>query len=448
MKMQLFETLRLKFDQPDWSRNPEFGLLDAILELHPELLTIVSDDILKDSKNSVFGRKDMPSVEQIFRSAIYKELKNLDYRELEYSQIDSRICEQFVKIDSLRPYSFQVLQKYISKISADNLQKLLYAINIIAINEGLEDLEKFRQDTTVVETNIHYPTNNSLVWDCIKECHLLLSHLKEEVQGFDYRDYSKSAKKTFFKINNTKTGDKRVDLFKKQLVLLTKCINQISNVIKKKSTCDCNIKVLALFFAFEDLLPILEQVYDMTFRKEIKGESVPNSEKIFSIYERHTDIIIKGSREILFGHKVDFSTGKSNLILTCNVLEGNPADSTLYQKTLDELISVYGVVPRDSATDGGYASKANMEYAQSKGIVNVVFNKIVCSLKNAVSSKNMETRLKKWRSGIEANISNFKRGFDMFRCNWKGEAHFEQKVLWSAIAYNIRVMTGLVLAKL
>jgi IS5 family transposase len=123
------------------------------------------------------------------------------------------------------------------------------------------------------------------------------------------------------------------------------------------------------------------------------------------------------------------------------VLEGNPADSTLYQGTIDKLIESYGKVPRDSATDGGYAAKANVEYAQEKGIVNIVFNKIVGSLKNIVSSKNMETRLKKWRSGIEANISNLVRGFNLKRCNWRGLEHFKSKVLWSVIAYNIRVMT-------
>lgn len=188
-------------------------------------------------------------------------------------------------------------------------------------------------------------------------------------------------------------------------------------------------------------MPLLEQVYDMTYRKEIAGESVPNDQKLFSIYELHTDIIVKGSREIKFGHKVNIGTGKSNLILTCEVLEGNPADSTLYQGTIDKLIDSYGKVPRDSATDGGYAAKANAEYAQEKGIVNIVFNKIVGSLKNIVSSKNMETRLKKWRSGIEANISNLVRGFNLKRCNWKGLEHFKSKVLWSVIAYNIRVMT-------
>ena len=188
-------------------------------------------------------------------------------------------------------------------------------------------------------------------------------------------------------------------------------------------------------------MPLLNQVYSMTYRKEIAGEAVPNNQKLFSIYELHTDIIVKGSREIKFGHKVNIGTGKSNLILTCEVLQGNPADSTLYRDTMDKLVDSYGRVPRDSATDGGYASKANAQYAQEKGIINIVFNKIVGSLKNIVSSKNMETRLKKWRSGIEANISNLVRGYNLKRCNWKGLENFKSKVMWSVIAYNIRVMT-------
>jgi IS5 family transposase len=183
----------------------------------------------------------------------------------------------------------------------------------------------------------------------------------------------------------------------------------------------------------------------MTYRKEIAGESVPNDEKLFSIYELHTDIIIKGGRNIKFGHKINIGAGKSNLILTTEILAGNPADSTLYQATLDKVIAAYGIVPRDSATDGGFASKINAAYAKSKGVVNIVFNKIVGSLKNIVSSKSMETRLKKWRSGIEANISNLLRGFNLTRCNWKGREHFKSKVLWSVIAYNVRVMSAALL---
>ena len=110
---------------------------------------------------------------------------------------------------------------------------------------------------------------------------------------------------------------------------------------------------------------------------------------------------------------------------------------------LEKVSDEYSAIPRDWATDGGYASLDNQGYAKEKGIENIVFNKVVGSLKNQVSSLNMETRLKKWRSGMEAVISNIKRGFQLFWCNWKGWEHFVTKVLWSVIAYNIRVMTAL-----
>ena len=89
----------------------------------------------------------------------------------------------------------------------------------------------------------------------------------------------------------------------------------------------------------ERLLLVMDQVFRMTRQKEIAGAAVPNDEKIFSIYEQHTDIIVKGGRKIKFGHKVNIGTGKSNLILVCEILKGNPADSTLYQQTIDELIN-------------------------------------------------------------------------------------------------------------
>jgi len=439
MGMRQFEDFKIKFEKPNWSRNAELCLIDTILEQHPYLVTLLEEDITRGQRPSIFGRKDTPSVEQIVRAAIYKELKGLDYRELEFHQVDSRICATFVKIDERRPYSFQVYQKYISQIKSDNLQKLIVELNRIAIGEGIEDIEKLRQDSTIVETNIHYPTNNSILWDCIKEAHRLLKHLNEEINGLNYIDYTKQAKKTYFKINNAK-GGKRKDLFNKQLTLYVKTINQVSNVIKKKPTC--SIEAMGWIIQLEEHLKVMRLVYDMIYTKEIKGEKVPNEAKIYSIYERHTDIIVKGSREVKFGHKVDLCSGKSNLVLHCQVLRGNPSDSNLFVPAIDAIVKNYGVVPRDCATDGGYASLANQNHAREKGVTNIVFNKIVGSLQNIASSKNMETRLKKWRSGMEAVISNIKRGYNLARCTWKGWEHFVAKVLWSIIAYNIRVMTA------
>ena len=136
------------------------------------------------------------------------------------------------------------------------------------------------------------------------------------------------------------------------------------------------------------------------------------------------------------------------MILTCEIEEGNPKDGELFPGTIDKLIKSYGKTPVSSVTDGGYASLANQEYAKNKNITNIVFNKITGSLQNICQSKRLETKLKKWRSGIEAVISNLKRGFDLCRCVWKGWEHYRQKVFWSVLAYNFRVMTRAALAQI
>src|SRR5665811_1687592 len=413
--MKIFNELLLKFEKPDWSANPEFCVIDIILESRPDIILMLKSDIIGNERASSFGRQDTPSVEQIVRAAIFKEMRGMDYRELEYAQNDSRICGTFIKLDGREPYSFQMFQKYISRIKPESLHRVLVEINKIAISEGLEDVKSVSQDSTVVKTNIHYPTNNSLVWDCVKTSTRLLAQLKEEIDTFDFIDYTKSAKKTFYEINITRGEAKRIPLFQKQLILFTKVINQI---------------------------------YDVTWRKEIDGEKVLNEDKIFSIYEQHTDIIVKGQREALFGHKINLVAGKSNLVLDCQVLRGNPSDKLLFKPTIDNVIQNYGAIPHNITTDGGYASLANLEYAQKAGIANIVFNKVVGSMQNIVSSFNMETRLRKWRSAMEAIISNIKRGFNIFTCNWKGWIHFQAKVLWSILAYNFRVITGLILSRI
>jgi IS5 family transposase len=446
--MKILNDLRLKLENPSWALDPELALIDTILNENPRLYEIVTPDIMGLNKSSKEGRQDSPTVEQVVRSAIYKELKKLDYRELEYAQEDSRICGAFIKLEGRSPFSFEVFHKYISKIRGESLRALMVEINRIMMREeGIEDGKSLRTDSTVVETDIHYPTDNSLIWDCIKTSHRLLKKLEEAGEIRKVRNYQKQGKKNEFKINNMKKKEKRAELFKRQLKLFRCSINQVSKVVGGVIK-GVDLGVLSIVAELKGLLPKMEKVYDISYRHEVLGESVPNREKIFSIYEGHTDIIVKGSREVAFGHKVNLTTGRSNLILDCEIMEGNPKDSNLYEGVLERVGSEYGIRPRDMVSDGAYASLRNQEKAKEYGIVNIVFNKIVGSLKNVVQSVHMETRLKKWRSGMEAVISNVKRGFNLFRCDWKGREHFDAKVLWSVIAYNIRVMTGFILGKL
>jgi len=446
--MKILNDLRLKLDNPKWALDPEFALIDTILNENPKLYEMVVPDLMELNKSSPNGRQDSPTVEQVVRAALYKEMKKLDYRELEYAQEDSRMCGVFIKLEERSPFSFEVFHKYISRIRGETLQALMVEINRIMMGEeGMEDGRSLRADSTAVETNIHYPTDNTLIWDCMKTSHRLLKKLEEMGKIGKVRNYQKQGKKNEFKINNTKDKKKREELFKKQLKLFRMSIKQVKKVVEEKGMGE-DIGELSIMVELKGLLPKMEQVYDMSYRHDLLGESVPNSEKIFSIYEEHTDILVKGARDVSFGHKVNLVTGRSNLILDCEIVEGNPKDSTLFEGVLKRVTDNYGIKPRDVATDGGYASLKNQEKAKEYGIVNIVFNKIVGSLKNVATSVHMETRLKKWRSGMEAVISNLKRGFDLFRCEWKGRDHFDAKVLWSVIAYNIRVMTCFMLKKL
>lgn len=448
--MKLLNDLKLQFEKELWALSPELAVMDTILNQQPEIYEMVKNDITMGEEGSSFGRQDKPTVEQIVRAAIYKEMKSLTYRELEYAQHDSRMCSIFIKLDDRKPFSFKAYQKYISRISGESLNNVMIAINKIAIGEGLEDGKSIRTDSTVVETNIHYPTNNSLVWDCIKTIDRLLKKLKDSGVQIKPRSYRKQAKKNHYKINNTKKKEEREEEFKKQLKLLRSSINQAERAFTAMlpKTIAGWIEAQAVIKELRELLPKAEKVYDITWRHEILGESVPNKEKIFSIFEDHTDIVVKGGREVEFGHKVNLAGGRSNLILDCRILDGNPADASIYGDVIDRIHENYRIIPRNIVTDGGYASTANARIAQEKGIINIVFNKIKGSLKNIVRSKNMETRLKKWRSGIEAVISNLKRGYELFRCEWKTRARFDAKVYWNVIVYNIRVMTGALLAKM
>jgi transposase, IS5 family len=447
MKLKVFEPYRINFEEPTWARFPELALIDKILEEHPEIIKAVDADIQIGKKYSKFGRKDSPSVEQLLRVALYKELRGCTYRELEVQMDDSRVFENFTKIPPNSNYSFQVFQKYISRISEDSLKSILQTIIKIAIDAGMEDLERLRIDSTVIETNIHYPTNNSIMWDCIRVAQRELEKLAKIESGLKVINYTKGAKKTYTQINTLRgvSAEKKVELFRKQLKVFTKCINQVKKILKKKVV---SIDGMIIHSYLHELLDLMEGVYSMVERWEIHKIKVPNDEKIFSIFERHTDIIVKGQRKVEFGHKVNLATGKSNLVVYCEILNGNPADSTLYEDPIDYVKNQYDVIPQSTAADGAYASLSNIAYSAKQGVKNIVFNKTVGSLESIATSKRMRTILKKWRSGIESVISNLKRGFNIRRCNWKGETRFRAKVLWSVLAYNITRMAEWVIKPL
>ena len=176
----------------------------------------------------------------------------------------------------------------------------------------------------------------------------------------------------------------------------------------------------------------------------LNGEQVPAADKLVSLFEPHTDIIVKGSRDVQYGHKLNLSTGKTGMILDLVIEDGNPADADRFQPMLDRHIEHYGKAPRQSAADGGYASTANLAYAKAKGVEDAAFHKKRgLNIEDMVKSRWVYRKLRNFRAGIEANISCLKRAYGLGRCTWKGLDHFKAYVWSSAVAYNLALFARL-----
>jgi len=435
--MKLYNELKLRFDSPIWGLHPELALFDVLLEKNPDFVKIVSKDILSGLKVSPFGRKDSPTVEQILRAAIYKEIKGLTYRELEVDMYDSRICSMFLRLEDNQGYSYSVLQKYISKIKESSIKSITVSINNIAIQEGIEKVDKVSSDCTNIETNVHYPTNNSLVFDCIETATRLLKRIKKDKKDDNDRldEQRKAAKKLNFEINNTKK-ENLPSLFDPYLSVLKGLIFESWKAFRDDSLKGKGKTELSAF------LPLMIKVYRNAEKLQIQGKKVANADKVFSVFQTHTDILVKGLREVEFGHKVLITRGSSNIILDHKVFEGNPSDKGMLLPSIENIKANYNRTPLSTSNDGGFCSQANLEGCKKLGLTNIVFTKVTKSLQNIVSSPELEKILKKWRGTTEAVISNLKRGFDLQRVIWEGFDKFCSKVAWSVLGYNLRVMTN------
>ena len=183
-----------------------------------------------------------------------------------------------------------------------------------------------------------------------------------------------------------------------------------------------------------------DRVVDQTHRRLVRGERVPSGDKLVSIFEGHTDVVIKEALQIEYGRKLCLAAGASGIVTDCIVLAGNPNDATLVPRMLDRHIEIFGAAPRQIAMDGGFTSKDNVREAKERGVVDVCFSKRRgMSIEDMARSRSTYRRLRRFRAGVEGIISFLKRSFGLGRCTWRGLAYVQLSVL----AHNLLVRARL-----
>lgn len=436
-------------------KNPgpkELEQMSIILEANPEILNLAFADLTKGRRTDT-GRDGM-TAEQVLRCAILKQLRELTYDDLEYYLADSVSFRAFVKFKLGQYPSKSALQSNIKSLSEDSWIAIHHFIVAYANDEKLEKGRKIRLDSTVVESDIHSPSDSTLLWDGVRVITRWLFEGKEFSPKplYVFSDHRRVVKKRLFKIQNTKKKSTRDAAYKDMLLYASKVCGYTEPAAEELFSYEGD-DVLDMFRArnlaekLTRAVNLLKKVIDQTERRVIKNEKVPASEKVVSFFETHTDIIVKGNRKTEYGHKIFLTGGPSNLIIDCLIERGNPADSDRFQQLLDRQKNYYGRFPRQTSADGGFASKKNLDYAKEHQVKDAVFSKKRgMSVMDMAKSNWVYRKLKNFRAGIEANISTLKRAYGLSRCSWSGWQGFKQYVWSNIVSYNLLVLARLKMA--
>lgn len=420
----------------------ELGLISKILDNHVEILDWVENDIQPNSLKDSSGRNAM-SIESVFRCAILKDHRKLSYEGLAFALLDSISCGAFARLPLTFVPKKSTLHAVISQIKDTTWEYFNKLLLGDAKDKKIEKGDMLRIDSTATETNIHTPTDSNLLWDSVRVIARLLKEAQEMGAIFEYRNHERVAKKRARAIRYTRGADKQHDLYV-DLIHYTRRSLEYLEEAKLGMSIASVAGDMSWFAEVLHYTPLIQNVISQTERRIVNGESVPASEKIFSIFEEHTDIIIKAKREKVFGHKLNLSTGRSGMVLDIVIESGNPADSDRFIPMLDRHIANYGIVPKQVAADGGYASCDNLSDAKERGVKDTAFHKKRgLAVQDMVKSDWVYRKLRNFRAGIEASVSYLKRCFGLSRCNWSGLEHFKSYIWSSVVTHNLVLMARL-----
>jgi IS5 family transposase len=419
--------------------------MSQILDANPIIYDWVLQDLTRDVMRTDTGAEGM-SAEQVLRAAIIKQMETYSYEDLAFHLLDSVCYRGFCRI-GIADKGFQksALCNNIKAISSETWESINRILVAYGQDKEIEKGKEARTDCTVVSSNIHDPTDSRLLWDSVRVLTRMLGRINERLDDLHipFSDHTKRAKRRMLGVMNAKNKKARKKPYMDLLKVTHRTVNYARKAVSMLESFPFKYSSLtetaqSMAEELKEIIHLTHRVIEQTTRRVIHGESVPASEKVVSIFEPHTDIIVKDRRDTFYGHKICLTGGPSNLITDCLILDGNPADTELTGHMLDRHKEIYGHYPLKVALDGGFASKANLKSAKGKGIKDVCFAK-----KRGLEEQEMcrsswvYKRLRRFRAGIESSISWLKRCFGLDRCTWKSLQSFHSYVWASVVSANL-----------
>jgi IS5 family transposase len=429
-------------------------LLDPVDRLldDPELLAFVRQCLTQRSPQSTRTGRPSMAPDRLLRCCVLKHLKGWSFRDLERELRCNLLYRRFTHYDADPTPDHTVFVRTFALLGPDVTQPILRRVVGIAREQGVARGHKIRVDTTVIETQVHYPTDSSLLGDSIR----VLSRCLHKIAGqcksgtLEVIHHGRAVKYRLLEISRaakcrTQAGRQRMRTSYQKLLGLTRSVvGQAQKVIARWQSS--RLPVVGRLVTVETqvaqlrhLLPLAEKVIGQTKQRVLQGKKV--ADKVLSLFEAHTRVIRKGKahKPNEFGRLVRLDEVENGIVSGYEVVEGNQADTKSWLPALEQHQECFGQAPEMATADRGFFSAKNERAAEALGVKHVALPGTGrLSKKRAQRQKQRWfRRALRWRAGCEATVSSLKHGYAMLRAAYKGERGFERYVGWSVITKNL-----------
>jgi IS5 family transposase len=448
----------------EYQLDRKMAKMDELLE-DDRLILRASLDLASSAPRALETGREATPVEVTLRLAVLRRLNGWSYRRVEEEVKGSLKWRGFCRLYGHRVPDHSTIQTREALIMAETLHALNDQVVKQACARGITRGRKLRTDGSVIETNIHYPTDSSLLADGVRVVGRTLARARRVVDGRVVRwraklfsNQGRAAKHLGRNIaflsrrqsqKKAKTGDsqrKMRHLYRKLVDLAQDNLDHAQQVIDLLSKQDSNLQAVALRNTLEIFLPLLQRVVDQTTRRVFEGKSVPAAEKVVSLFEPHTAIIQRGKappRETEFGRKLWFTEVEGGLVSEYRILSGNPPDNQeQWATSLKYHRKLFGHPPTIAVADRGVYSSDNEQIAHRQKIPEAALPK-----PGAKTPERLAYEAQPWfkaalryRSGVEGRISVLRGARGLRRCLNRGETGLQRWVGWGVITNNLVVL--------
>ena len=409
-----------------WMRHADQALADAAL------LWSIQQALAKRCKKSKTRGRPGTTAEVVLRMMRLKHFRDWSFEDLTREVRANLVYREFTRVGGGKVPDDKTRGRLARQLGPEMVEKIHRRIVEIALEKNVAAGRKMRVDTTVVETNIHYPTDSRLLGDGVR---VLIRVMKKVTKaagdaGTQLRDRTRSIKLRVLAIarasrNKTESGKEKLqqayvgllDATSRVVGQAKKFSQEIVEGIKRG-----NRKTLRKARRpLDEMIPRVQQVMRQA-RQRVLGGNTRAEGKLLSVFAPETEVIRKGKakKPNEFGKLVKIQEVENQLITHYEVLQQRPADSTLRIPAVKQHIEQFGCAPHAVAADPGFFSAANEAAAEEMGVqrVSIPASGTPGKQRKETQKKRWFKKLQKWRTGCEGRISVLKRRHGLQRSRY------------------------------